>query len=264
MTNLNKRMPVIFIGHGSPMNAIEKTIFSEGMEAVGRRLPKPKSVLCISAHWETRGTFVTAMENPETIHDFGGFPHELYEVEYPAPGNPELAKRISSLVKTTQVELNKDWGLDHGCWSVLKYLFPKADIPIVELSMDYTKPASFHYALAKELIPLRDEGVLIVASGNIIHNLRLIDWRNLSVPDTGYDWAVKVHLDILQKVKEGNHQSLLGYDNLEREYRMAVPAPDHYLPLLYVLALQNQEDKLEVFNESIVGGSLDMTSLLLE
>jgi 4,5-DOPA dioxygenase extradiol len=263
MKEFEERMPALFIGHGSPMIAIEKSIYSDGIMSVAKALPLPKAILCISAHWETRGTYVTAMEKPKTIHDFGGFPRELYKVQYPAPGNPELAKKIQKLIQSTDVGLNNDWGLDHGCWSVVKYLYPKADIPIVELSIDYTKSMSFHYALGKELSELRKAGVLIVASGNIIHNLRMIDWNNLNVPNTGYDWANKVHREIVAKIKANDIQSLIDYDKMGREYRLSIPAPDHFIPLLYILGMQDKNDKTAFFNDSLVGGSLDMTSLIL-
>ena len=256
------RMPILFIGHGSPMMAIEKSIYSNGIETFGKKLPKPKAVLFISAHWETRGTFVTAMENPKTIHDFGGFPKKLYEEQYPAIGDIELAKEVQNIIHSTEVSLNYDWGLDHGCWAVMKYLFPKVDVPIVELSIDYTKPASFHYALAKELSTLRKKGIMIIASGNVIHNLRIIDWENINTPYSGYDWAIKVHERIVGMIKNGDHQSLVNYNHLGREFQLAAPTPDHFIPLLYILALQQENDNLTIFNDSIVGGSLDMTSVM--
>jgi 4,5-DOPA dioxygenase extradiol len=263
MTPDKERMPALFVGHGSPMNAITKTIFSDGIENIARRLPQPEAILCVSAHWETRGTFVTAMEHPKTLHDFGGFPRQLYEVQYPAQGSPALAKRVRELITSTTVELNDDWGLDHGCWSVMKYLFPHADVPIVELSLDYTQSALFHYALGKELSALRDEGVMVVASGNLIHNLRMIDWAKLDMPDTGYDWAEKVHVQMVEMIRNDDHPSLIGYDKRGRDYRYAIPTPDHFLPLLCVLAMKEKGEKPVFFNESIVGGSLDMTSLIV-
>lgn len=263
MEKTNKRMPSLFIGHGSPMNAIQDSVFSQGIKAVAKSLPKPKAILCISAHWETKGVFVTAMEQPKTIHDFGGFPKKLYEVQYPAPGSPALAERVQSLVHSAKVELNYDWGLDHGCWSVVKYLFPEADVPVVELSLDYTQPASFHYHLAQELSMLRDEDVMLVASGNIIHNLRMLDWNKLDTLDSAYDWAHMVHDKMLEWIKTRNHRALVNYESQGKEFRLSAPTPDHLLPLLYVLATQGENEEVQFFNDSVVGGSLDMTSLII-
>lgn len=263
MNSINHSMPVLFIGHGSPMIAIEESIFTKGLEAIAKELPKPKAVVCISAHWETHDVFVTSMAHPRTIHDFGGFPCELYKLQYPAPGDPALAQEIRQLVRSVEVGADYDWGLDHGCWSVLKYLFPLADVPVVELSIDYAKPASFHYALAKELLPLRKEDVMIVASGNIIHNLRVIDWQNIDTPHSGYEWAIKVHDEMIDRIVTGDHQFLMDGFGRSREYRLAIPTPEHYIPLLYALAFQDQNDRLNIFNDSIVGGSLDMTSFIL-
>ena len=262
MNSINHRMPVLFIGHGSPMIAIEESIFTKGFETIAKELPKPKAVVCISAHWETHGVFVTSMAHPRTIHDFGGFPCELYKLQYPAPGDPMLAQEIRQLVRSVEVGEDYDWGLDHGCWSVLKYLFPLADVPVVELSIDYAKPASFHYTLAKELLPLRKEDVMIIASGNIIHNLRAIDWPHIDTPNYGYDWAQKVHEEMIDKIVTGDHQYLIDDVGRNREYHLAIPTSEHYIPLLYALALQEQDDHLSIFNDSIVGGSLDMTSLM--
>lgn len=262
MNNINYSMPILFIGHGSPMIAIEESIFTRGLVTIAKELPKARAIVCISAHWETRGTFVTSMAHPRTIHDFGGFPCELYKQQYPAPGDPALAEEIRHLVRSIQVDEDYDWGLDHGCWSVLKYLFPMADVPVVELSLNYAKPASFHYALAKELSPLRKEDIMIVASGNIIHNLRAIDWEHINTPNYGYDWAIKVHDEMIRKIAAGDHQSLIDGVERNREYHLAIPTPEHYIPLLYALALQEQNDRLTIFNDSIVGGSLDMTSFM--
>ena len=256
-------MPVLFIGHGSPMTAIRQDCFSQGIEQVAKTLPRPKAILCISAHWETRGTAVTAMEHPRTIHDFGGFPRELYEVEYPAPGSPALAERVKALVSLANVRLDVDWGLDHGCWSVVKYLFPEADVPIVELSLDYEKSAAFHYALARELAALRSEGVMIVASGNVIHNLRMIDWDRLYTPDSGYDWAYEVHESVKNRIAAHDHEPLINYTAQGRAFGLAAPTPDHFLPMLYALALQKEGERVEFFNDKLVGGSLDMTSFVI-
>lgn len=262
-TNEKRIMPALFMGHGSPMNAIEDNVYTRGMEQIAKNLPEPKAILCISAHWETRGTYVTAMEHPRTIHDFGGFPRALYEVQYPAPGAPELARRVQELVKSTHVELNEDWGLDHGCWSVVKFLYPIANVPIAELSIDYSQPAAYHYALAKELTALRSEGVMIVASGNIVHNLRRIDWAHIEDAGFGYDWADRFNEKVKRLIVEGYDESLLKMDRKEEDYRFAVPSPDHFLPLLYVLGVRTKDDKATFFNDSLVGGSLSMTSLML-
>jgi 4,5-DOPA dioxygenase extradiol len=186
-----EKMPVLFLGHGSPMNAIEENEFVQGFRTVAREIPRPAAVLVISAHWETNGTYITAMDSPKTIHDFSGFPKELFEVQYPAPGSPELAKETKDLIKTTDAGLDDKWGLDHGAWSVVKHMYPKADIPVIELSLDYRQSPQFHFDLAKELAPLRHKGVLIIGSGNMVHNLRMVDWRKLNEIDYGFDWALE-------------------------------------------------------------------------
>jgi 4,5-DOPA dioxygenase extradiol len=257
-------MPALFLGHGSPMNAIEDNVFTAGFRQVAKDLPIPKAILCISAHWETRGTQVTAMAHPKTIHDFGGFPRRLYEIEYPAPGSPALAKLVQETIKSTHVEMNDDWGLDHGCWSVVKFLYPEANVPIVELSIDYTRPASYHYALAKELASLRSKGIMIIASGNIVHNLRKIDWEHIEDVGFGYDWARDFNEKVKKMILDGDHEQLINLSKHDDNYRLAVPSPDHYLPLLYILGVQMKDDHISFFNDSIVGGSLSMTSLLLK
>ena len=262
--SVKKIMPALFIGHGSPMNAIENNCYTAGFEQIAKGLPTPKAILCISAHWETRGTYVTAMDRPQTIHDFGGFPEPLYQFRYPAPGSPALAERVREMIKSTSVEFNYDWGFDHGCWVVMKFLYPEANVPIVELSIDYTQPTAYDYALAKELAALRSEGVMIIASGNIVHNLRKIDWPHLEDAGFGYDWAVEFNEKIKKLILDGNHQQIIDIEKTDENYRSAVPSPDHFLPLLYILAIQTQDDKLSFFNDSLVGGSLSMTSLLLE
>lgn len=255
------RMPVLFIGHGSPMNAIEENVFVEGFRNAAEQLPKPKAILCISAHWETNGTFVTAMEKPRTIHDFGGFPEALFQVQYPAPGSPWLAAEVQNAVQKTTVQPDLHWGLDHGTWSVLKHFYPKADVPIVQLSIDRTKPAEWHYALAKQLAVLRNKGVLIIGSGNIIHNLRLVAWHKLDEPEYGFDWALSARETINEAINSGNHQKLINYKKLGKEVQLAVPTPEHYLPLLYVLALQDKNEQPLLFNDKAIGGSLSMTSV---
>ena len=257
-------MPALFLGHGSPMNAIENNCYTAGFQQIAKGLPIPKAILCISAHWETRGTYVTAMDRPETIHDFGGFPEPLYQFRYPAPGCLALAERVKRMIKSANVEFDYEWGFDHGCWVVMKFLYPQANVPIVELSIDYTQPAAYHYALAKELAALRSEGVMIIASGNIVHNLRKIDWTHLEDAGFGYDWALTFNEKIKKLILDGDHRQIIDIEKTDENYRYAVPYSDHFLQLLYLLALQTRDDKLSFFNDSLVGGSLSMTSLLLE
>jgi 4,5-DOPA dioxygenase extradiol len=256
------QMPVLFIGHGSPMNAIEENEFVAGWRNIGLSLPRPAAILCVSAHWETRGTFVTAMEKPKTIHDFGGFPEELYNVQYPAPGSPELAEEIKNLVVRTQVGVDEKWGLDHGCWSVLKHLYPHADIPVIQMSMDYYMSAQQHYDLAKELQILRGKGILIVGSGNMVHNLGMVAWNKLN-DIYGYDWAIEAGEKMKDYILTGNHEQLINYKSQGRAFELAIPTPDHYLPLLYALALQDKKDTITIFNDKPVGGSLTMTSVII-
>lgn len=256
-----ERMPVLFLGHGSPMNAIEENEFVRGFREVSKTLPTPRAILCVSAHWETRGTFVTAMEKPRTIHDFGGFPEKLFKVQYPAKGNPELAGETQRLITGTQVAKDLSWGLDHGAWSVLIHLYPKAEIPVVQLSLDYSAGPQVHYDLAKELAVLRDKGVLIVGSGNMVHNLRRVAWDKLNADNYGYDWALEASTKFKKLIMEGDHRQLVNYKSLGNEVEMAVPTPEHYLPLLYVLALKDKNDPIHLFNDKAVGGSLTMTSV---
>jgi 4,5-DOPA dioxygenase extradiol len=259
--NSTDKFPVLFIGHGSPMNAIEENEFVTGWRNVGKTILKPNAILCISAHWETRGTFVTAMEKPMTIHDFGGFPKELFEVQYPAPGNPELAKEIKTIIKKTQVGLDEKWGLDHGCWSVIKHLYPNADIPVIQLSLDYYETPQYHYDLSKELSSLRKKGVLIIGSGNMVHNLGMVSWEKLEESGYGYDWAIEANEKMKKFILSNDHKSLIDYKLQGRVFNLAIPTPDHFLPLLYSLALKEENEKMEVFNDKAVGGSLTMTSI---
>ncbi len=255
-----EKMPVLFVGHGSPMNAIEENEFVVGFRDIAKAIPKPSAVLCISAHWETKGTFVTAMNSPRTIHDFSGFPQELYIVQYPAPGNPALAKEIISLIQKTKANLDYQWGLDHGCWIVLKHFYPKADVPIVQLSLDYSESAQFHYDLAKELVSLRKRGVLIVGSGNMVHNLGLITWEHFG-SGYGYDWAIEANEKMKNFILTNNNQALINYESQGRAFDLAIPTPEHYLPLLCALALKDEDEKIILFNDKPVAGSLTMTSL---
>jgi 4,5-DOPA dioxygenase extradiol len=255
------KMPVLFLGHGSPMNAIEENEFVKGFRDVGKTIPKPKAILCVSAHWETQGTFVTAMEKPATIHDFGGFPRELYEVQYPAPGNPELAKETQGMIKKNEVGLDQKWGLDHGCWSVVKHLYPAADVPVIQMSLDYSKNAQQHYELAMEIGALRNKGVLIVGSGNMVHNLRMVAWDRLNDDEYGYDWALEASEKMKDSILSGNHQQLIDYKSQGKAFQLAIPTPDHYLPLLYALALKEDDEEISLFNDKAIGGSLTMTSV---
>jgi 4,5-DOPA dioxygenase extradiol len=256
------KMPVLFLGHGSPMNAIEENDFVAGFRKVGREVPRPSAVLCISAHWETRGTFVTAMEQPRTIHDFGGFPQALFDVQYPAPGSPELAREAQGLVKKAQIELDdRHWGLDHGAWSVIKHLYPDADVPVIQMSLDQTKPAQYHYELARELAALREKGVLIVGSGNMVHNLRRVAWDRLNDVDFGFDWALEASAKMKAHIQSGDHQPLIDFRAQGKAFDLAIPTPEHYLPLLYVLALQDKGEEAALFNDRAVAGALTMTSV---
>jgi len=254
-------MPVLFVGHGSPMYAVEENEFVESWRNLGKELPKPKAIICISAHWETRGTQVTAMQHPPTLHDFGGFPRELYEVQYPAPGDPDLAKETIRLITGTSVLPDEKWGLDHGTWSVIRRIYPKADIPVIQLSLDYHKSPEEHYNLAKELASFREKGVLIVGSGNIVHNLRHVAWDKPDDEEYGHDWAIEANEMIKKLIVENNHKALIDYKTLGAAVQMAVPSPDHYLPLLYALALKKENEELSFFNDKAVMGSLTMTSL---
>lgn len=257
-------MPVLFMGHGNPMNAIEENEFVAGFRIVANEIPAPNAILCISAHWETKGTFVTAMEMPRTIHDFGGFPRALYEVEYPAPGSPALADATTGLVARTAVEKDYQWGLDHGAWSVIKHLYPKADVPVIQMSLDYTQPARYHYELAKELSALRQKGVLIIGSGNMVHNLGMVEWRKLNEIDYAYDWAAEARTKMNNFIMNGDHQSLIDYQSNGKAFQLAIPTPEHYLPLLYALALKEKNEKITLFNDKAIAGSLTMTSVKIE
>ena len=261
-------MPVLFVGHGSPMNAIEDNAYSRAWRDLGRSLPRPRAILCVSAHWETWGTLVTAMETPRTIHDFGGFPEELYVARYPAPGSPALAAEVRQLLGAEKVGLDHEWGLDHGCWSVLRPMFPQADIPVVQLSLNAALSPQDHYALAQALAPLRRRGVLILGSGNMVHNLRRVVLPSGSLSDFnrpfGLEWALEARALFKSLIDQDRHADLANYAALGPSVQLAVPTPEHYLPLLYALAVKRPEDRLTYFNDEAVAGSLTMTSLLLE
>jgi 4,5-DOPA dioxygenase extradiol len=261
-------MPVLFVGHGSPMNAIEENEFSLKWREVGKSLPRPNAILCISAHWETRGTQVTAMEKPRTIHDFGGFPRQLFEAQYPAPGSPWLAEEAKEVIKQTLVALDEGWGLDHGCWSILNQMFPDADIPVTQMSLDYTQPAQYHYDLARELAPLRKKGVLIIGSGNIVHNLRRVVLKGSSLSDFntpfGLDWAIEANELFKKLIGQNDVRQLANYAALGTAVQLAVPTPEHFLPMLYALALKQEDESLAYFNDKPLAGSLTMTSFVID
>ena len=256
-----EKMPVLFLGHGSPMNAIEENQFVTGFRNLAKALPKPNAILCISAHWFTSGTKVTAMEIPRTIHDFGGFPQELFNVQYPAKGSPQLATITQELLFPTEVELDHQWGLDHGAWSVIKHLYPDADIPVIQMSIDYTKSGQYHFELAQKLSALRTKGILIVGSGNIVHNLRLVDFHNFDKDNYGFDWAIEVRAVINDYLLDGNFQPLIDFEKQSKAFQLAIPTPEHYLPLIYTLGLKGKSEELSLFNDKLVAGSLSMTSV---
>ncbi len=262
--NSTAQMPVLFLGHGSPMNAIEENEFVTGFRNIGKTIPKPNAILCISAHWETRGTFVTAMKKPPTIHDFGGFPQALFDVQYPALGSPKLASETKSIIKKTIVGLDDKWGLDHGAWSVIKHLYPNADVPVIQLSLDYYQTAQYHYELAKELSSLRKKGVLIIGSGNMVHNLKMAAWDKLNVDGFGYDWAIEANEKMKKFILSNDHQQLINFKSQGKAFDLAIPTPEHYLPLLYALALKEENEKVSLFNDKALGGSLTMTSVKIE
>jgi 4,5-DOPA dioxygenase extradiol len=254
-------MPVLFIGHGSPMNGIENNAFSNYWKQLAKEIPVPKAVLVISAHWLTRGTKITAMDFPPTIHDFGGFPKELFAVQYPAPGSPELAKETASIITSAKVEMDHDWGLDHGAWTIVRHMYPNADIPVLQLSIDYTRSPQYHYELAKELYALRKRGVLILGSGNMVHNLRMVAWDKINEPEYGYDWALQMNAKFKELIANDQHDQLIHFQNLGREAQLSIPTPEHYLPLLYTLGLKGKNESASFFNDKAVGGSLTMTSV---
>ena len=252
-------MPAIFFGHGNPMNALFQNSWTDGWARIGREMPKPAAILCVSAHWYFPETAVTAVENPRTIHDFGGFPRELFEVSYPAPGSPALAARVIDLLQPVEARSDLSWGLDHGTWSVLRHVFPEADVPVVQLSIDETQPASFHYELARRLQPLRDEGVLVCGSGNLVHNLHAYSWgRHTPEP---LDWALRFEMQARELISNGEHAPLVDYQSLGEDALLSAPTPEHYLPLLYVLALQRENEEVSFPVEGFDGGSISMLSV---
>ncbi|MEI8060063.1 MAG: 4,5-DOPA dioxygenase extradiol [Ferruginibacter sp.] len=257
-------MPRFFLGHASPMNAIEENEFTQGFRDMGKDIPTPNAILCVSAHWETKGTFVTAMQQPKTIHDFGGFPQELFDVQYPAPGSPELAKDTKALIKKTTVELDDKWILDHEACRVIKRLYNNAHILVIHISLNYTQPPQYHFELAKELSALRKKGVLIVGSGNMVHNLRLLAWDKLNQSDYSYDWALEASATMKKYILGEDFQQLVNYTSQGKAFELSIPSPEHYLPLLYTLALKEKDENISLFNDKAVGGSLMMTSVKID
>lgn len=257
-----QRMPVLFIGHGSPMNAIEDNAYSQSWHALGTKLPRPQAILSVSAHWLTSGTKVTAMKQPKTIHDFGGFPKKLFDAEYPAPGSPEFADLTKELVTYSHIQSDDTWGLDHGTWSVLLPMYPAADIPVYQLSLDYDQPTTYHYEIGRQLSKLRDKGVLIIGSGNLVHNLRAVDW---SGGNKVYDWAQEFDSKFTKWIEEGDHASILNYQKiLGNTASMAHPSYDHLLPLFYVLGLQQKGEKVSFFNAQFDMASISMRSMVIQ
>jgi 4,5-DOPA dioxygenase extradiol len=257
---MSHRMPAIFFGHGNPMNALAKNLYTEAWAAVGREMPRPKTILCVSAHWYVPGSAVTVSTAPRTIHDFGGFPRELYRVQYPAPGDPELAARVEQLLAPLPVHRDEAWGLDHGTWSVLCHVYPLANVAVVQLSIDETQPASFHHEIGKRIAPLRDEGVLIVGSGNLVHNLHAYAWGQHTVEP--YEWTIEFEKRARELLLSGEDGPLVNYESkLGREAVLAVPTPDHYLPLLYVIGARQSREAVSFPVEGVDGGSISMLAV---
>ncbi len=256
---MTEKMPVLFVGHGSPMNAIEENEFGRAWSEMGRQLPRPKAILAVSAHWETMGTKVTAMEKPRTIYDFYGFPKELYEVTYPAAGSPDLVQMVRKVIKKTEIQPDMTWGLDHGTWSVLNRMFPLADVPVVQISLDRAKSPREHYQLGQQLKELREEGVLIVSSGNIVHNLGLVQFND----NLKYDWAEEFDTQVKQWILAGEHDPLIEFEKLGRAAELSINSAEHYLPLLYTLGLKEESDPISFFADKITYGSLSMRSIKL-
>jgi 4,5-DOPA dioxygenase extradiol len=250
-------MPAVFLGHGSPMNALECNRHTESWQALGRTIARPRAILAVSAHWYIRGTAVTAMARPPTIHDFGGFPPALHAYQYPAPGDPALAARVQDLLAPLATHPDQEWGLDHGTWSVLAHVYPEADVPVVQLAIDRTQGSAFHYDLGRRLAPLRDEGVMIVGSGNIVHNLGVIQWSGKSAP---YPWALGFDRAFRENLEQRDHQPLIDYLELGEAARMSIPTPDHYLPAVYVVGARRDDDALSILTDGIELGSISMLS----
>lgn len=260
-------MPVLFIGHGSPLNALEDNEFSRGWRDIAKTIPKPKAILCISAHWETKGTLVTAMEKPKTIHDFGGFPQALFDVQYPAAGSQWLAEETKKVITKTTVGLDETWGFDHGTWSILKHLYPEANIPVIQLSLDYTKDMHYHYELAQQLNELRKKGVLLIGSGNMVHNFQQVQFKSNRGDFNehfGHDWAIEANESFKTLISENDYKSLINFKNYSKALQLSAPTPEHYLPMLYAIALRNKNENVSYFNDATVGGSFSMTSFKID
>lgn len=254
-------MPVLFVGHGSPMNALEKNVYTKNWKKIAGEIQKPKAMLCISAHWLTKGSFITAVDNPLTIHDFGGFPDELFKVEYPAKGSLDLAKDAQKLFPKDLLHLDFEWGLDHGTWSVLNQMYPLADAPTLQLSIDYSQPASYHFQLAQYLQSLRKRGVLIIGSGNMVHNLGMVAWDKINEENYGFDWAIEANEMFKKHILDRNFEPLFDYAKLGKSMQLSIPTPDHFYPLIYSLGLVKEKEELTIFNDYTMAGSLSMTSL---
>jgi 4,5-DOPA dioxygenase extradiol len=255
------KMPVLFVGHGSPMNAIEDNVYTKNWQEITNKVEKPKAIICISAHWLTNGSYITHVEKPATIHDFGGFPQSLFDVQYPAPGAPDLAKETTLLFPENVLKLDEEWGLDHGTWSILNKMYPLADVPVIQLSIDYGKPAAYHFELAKYLEKLRSKGVLIVGSGNMIHNLGMVAWDKMNETNYGYDWAIETNEIMKKKILDRDFKAMMDYQNLSSSAKLAIPTPDHYYPLMYILGLAKNDEEISIFNDYTMAGSLSMTSV---
>lgn len=261
LSPVDHKMPAFFMGHGSPMNGIEQNNFSNEWKNSVKNIPMPRAIICISAHWETKGSKITAMENPKTIHDFGGFPDELFKVQYPAKGNPMIAKELNTLNSQYPIALDHEWGLDHGCWTVIRHMYPNANIPVLQLSIDYTKDMNYHYQLGKAISILRSKGILFIGSGNMVHNLGRVAWNRLNERNYGFDWAIEMNQLFKTKIKNADHQSLVNYKSLSKSALLAIPTAEHYIPLLYILGMQGAKEDVSFFNDECVGGSLTMTSV---
>ena len=253
---MSEKMPVLFVGHGNPMNVMEDNEFSRAWDAAGKALPKPKAVICISAHWVTRGTMITAMDKPRTIYDFYGFPPEMYEIRYDAPGAPDLAEQVRRIIKNTEVKPDLNWGLDHGTWTVLKRMFPQADVPVIQMSLDANIEAQKHYEISRQLKELREEGVLIIGSGNIVHNLRMARFD-----DSAFNWAVEFDQRIANWISQNDHEPIIHYEKGDQAAALAINTAEHYVPLLYTLALKEENEPVSFFADKVTGGSLSMRSV---
>jgi 4,5-DOPA dioxygenase extradiol len=253
------RMPAIFFGHGSPMNALDDNVYTRAWEQLGASIPKPKAILAVSAHWTTRGTAVTAMAAPKTIHDFGGFPQALFDMRYPAPGDPAVAARVRDLLKPVEVQLDHSWGLDHGTWSVLVKAYPHADVPVLQVSIDATQPAAYHFALGQRLSALRDEGILLIASGDVVHNLRTMQWGS----NAAFDWATRFNDKVRDCLLGGDVAQLVDYEQWGQDAQLSVPTPEHFQPLLYIAGAKREDEAVSIAIDGIEMGSISMLTAVV-